>query len=184
MAGRDLTSIDRVSIFSSCSPDGRWHTVADVDAWDEARGIRRQLQIAPHMNPGLRHVGCHFVIAPNGAIWTGRAYEEPGAYDGPHNARSVQVLLLGTQRYTKQAWDMLAANVCVVMRTLAKARGAARPFDQTSPERASALARQLDIEIASQAFDAAAWLDGMMQPLPEHLLDPGPPPAAAARKVA
>lgn len=184
MAGRDLTSISRVSIFSSCSPDGQWHTVADVDTWDEARGMRRQLQIDPHFNPGLRHIGCHFVIAPNGAIWTGRSYAEAGAYDGPENARSVQVLLLGTQRYTRKAWDMLASNVCAVVRTLARARGAAKPFDQAIPERAIALARQLDIEIASRAFDTASWLNALMQPLPDHLIDPGPPPATAARKAA
>jgi N-acetylmuramoyl-L-alanine amidase len=91
-----------------------------LDAIDEmhaARGFKRQDPIAKRFNPRYQHVGYHFVIACNGAVFTGRDLSEVGAHVAGHNANSVGICMTGTSAFTADQFRSLEA----VLRQLNKA---------------------------------------------------------------
>jgi hypothetical protein len=95
-------------------------TAADViDGWHGQRGFRRSGPDAQRWNPKLRHIGYHFVLPSNGAVFTGRSLVEPGAHVAGHNAHSIGICLTGTSKYTVDQWRALEA----LLRQLSTAHG-------------------------------------------------------------
>lgn len=108
-----LRPVDLIVLHCSASPDGRWVDAAEIDRWHAARGFLRQPHWLARQNPRLSAIGYHFVVYVNGAIASGRHLDEAGAHAQGHNARSVGVCLVGTDRFAPEQWraltDLLAA---------------------------------------------------------------------------
>lgn len=110
-------------IHCSASPDERtlftghyWEPgfrtpVMEIDAWHKARGFQRDTYWRGRLNPSLEAIGYHYVIARNGALFTGRHEDEPGAHAEGWNAPSLGLCLVGTQRFAPEQWLQLKATV-------------------------------------------------------------------------
>jgi len=106
-----MRSIDLIVIHCTASLNGRWTTVADIDAWHRARDFKRAAEARRAFNPTLAAIGYHFVIYTNGAIATGRGLDEIGAHAEGYNQRSAGIALVGTDRFTAAQWRSLAELV-------------------------------------------------------------------------
>jgi N-acetylmuramoyl-L-alanine amidase len=73
--------IDKIIIHCSATPEGREHTVADIDRW--------------HKNNGWNEIGYHYVIYLDGSIHKGRDVEKVGAHCTGHNKNSIGICYIG-----------------------------------------------------------------------------------------
>lgn len=171
--------IDTVIIHCADTPNGRFHTAADIDAWHgpdrEERGLKpfRRDPDALHGRgpwqgkgrhaPELQHIGYHFVIYTTGAVAVGRRLTETGAHARGHNAHSIGICLVGRDAYSRAQWDSL------------------RKFIQTTQRHRSANGwpelrvighRDVSANRTCPGFDVQSWLDGGMTPLADHLFNP------------
>ena len=136
-----------------------------------------------HCEPRLKHIGYHFVIGTNGALWNGRSVVEAGAHAAGHNQRSLGICLIGTDQFSATQWQMLRVNVCAMVALLARARrDVEAPRGTPDPEQARAMAARLGIRMVGHrdlpavkktcpGFSVADWLAAGMQPLPDHVPD-------------
>ncbi len=110
--------IDTLIIHCAATPNGRWASVLDIDYWHKQAGFKRApaTEDARKWNPDLRHIGYHWVIYTNGGLATGRHESEVGAHARGHNARSLSICLVGTDKFTPLQWDQLAHQVQHVCR--------------------------------------------------------------------
>ena len=76
-----MRTINKIIIHCTATPEGRAHTVADVDAW--------------HRQRGFNGIGYHYLIGLNGEVWTGRAIEKAGAHTEGYNAASIGIAYVG-----------------------------------------------------------------------------------------
>jgi hypothetical protein len=60
-----------------------------------------------HLARGFRDIGYHFVIQPNGIVYTGRATNEPGAHCEGENHHSVGICLVGLDKFTAAQFSAL-----------------------------------------------------------------------------
>lgn len=166
MATRPL---DLLVIHCSATPNGRWTSTLDIDHWHAQRGFRRQRGAAEHFNPGLKSIGYHWVIYPNGARATGRHASEIGAHARGVNSRSLGLCLVGTDRYTYAQWGALLDQV----RHLSSAHRI--PLQHASAANGYVgVCGHRDLAGVSKdcpGFDVADWLDNDMLPLRDHLLE-------------
>lgn len=96
------------SLFRGTSGKPGFQTPADViDGWHRDRGFRRTPAAAKIFNSQLQHIGYHFVIACNGALFTGRGLDEVGAHVANHNANSIGICMTGTDAFTAEQWTAL-----------------------------------------------------------------------------
>lgn len=197
-APRDLRDIDLIVIHCAATPNGRWHTAADIDTWHAQRGFRRDLSIAPAFNPSLKAIGYHYVIYTTGAVVTGRALEESGAHAKGHNWRSIGCCLIGSDKFAASQWDSLRDWLTCQATKLAQVRGRTLPRDvkpgcRTSPAHARDLFTLMDITVCGHrdlpgvhklcpGFDVADWLAGGMAPLAGHILESPPASPATAKR--
>lgn len=86
----------------------------EIDAWHAARGFRRDSYWRGLQNPRLQAIGYHYVIARNGALFTGRHVDEAGAHAEGWNAPSLGICLVGTDRFTPQQWLQLKEVVTLM----------------------------------------------------------------------
>ena len=150
-----MRPIDLILIGHTATPDGAFAFVRELDARDAAAGLRRDPQARERCNPELGSIGWHIVVYPNGAPASGRHLEEIGGAARGYNAHSVQVALVGSERYTPAQWRML--------RELAEILGKRFP--------GSAFKGHGELpghEGAGPGFSVQAWLDGGLNPLWEH----------------
>lgn len=118
--------VDLVVIHCSATPSGQWLTGApasagwmspakSIDNWHAERGFQRGDAARARFNPELRSIGYHYVIDLDGAVYTGRHVDEPGAHVAGFNARSVGICLVGgaerDARYTVGQWRSLGRLV-------------------------------------------------------------------------
>lgn len=184
MPARMLASVDLIVIHCSATPNGRWNTAEDINAWHRERGFNRDMMIAPMQEPRLKHIGYHFVIGTNGALWNGRSVVEAGAHAAGNNARSLGICLIGTDQFSAAQWTQLRGNVCAMVGLLARARrDSDLPRGTPEPAQARELAARHGIRIVGHrdlpavkktcpGFAVAEWLAGDMAPLADHLLAP------------
>jgi N-acetylmuramoyl-L-alanine amidase len=88
-----MRTIDLLIIHCSASPNGRATTVADIDRW--------------HKERGFACIGYHKVIYIDGTVHDGRKIEQIGAHAEGHNAHSIGVCLIGTDKFYQVQWDAL-----------------------------------------------------------------------------
>lgn len=104
---RDLSTIDEIILHCADTPNGREHSVEDIDRWHGERNFKRDLSIDPRHKPNLKHIGYHFVIALDGRWYSGRPLIETGAHCKGHNRKSIGVCLIGKTKYTQAQWNGL-----------------------------------------------------------------------------
>jgi len=151
--------ITGIIIHCAATPNGRWHDVNDIDKWHQSRGFKRSDEFRNKFNPRLSAIGYHFIIYNNGAVATGRSLSEVGAHAQGFNAKSIGVCLIGTDKYTKEQWESLRANV----------RGLLKQY----PNATIVGHRDLpEVHKTCPGFDVVAWVENDMQPLPGHILEP------------
>jgi N-acetylmuramoyl-L-alanine amidase len=98
------------SLFRGKSGQPGFKTALDViDEMHAQRGFKRSGPTSKTMNPRHQSVGYHFIIACNGAVYTGRHLDEVGAHVQGHNAQSIGICLTGTDRFTSEQWHALHA---------------------------------------------------------------------------
>ena len=89
-----MRSIDRIVIHCTATPNGRMTTVADVDLW--------------HKQRGWTGIGYHYLITLDGVAHKGRDERDIGAHVAGHNAHSIGIALVGTDKFTAAQWVALA----------------------------------------------------------------------------
>lgn len=152
-----MRNITQIIIHCTATPNGRPNTVEDIDSWHRQRGFRRDPKLIGHNNPTLTSIGYHYVIYTTGAARIGRHEREIGAHCKGHNASSLGVALVGTDKFSAAQWASLKANIEGL---LASHPGAAvhghREFDpgKTCP-----------------GFSVSQWRAGGMTPLHGHIHD-------------
>lgn len=176
---RKQHEIDTLIIHCSDTPNGRFHTAADVDYWHGADREKRGLQpfrrhpdaligAGPWQGLGrhaaeLAHIGYHFVIYTNGAVAVGRRLTETGAHARGWNNRSIGVCLIGRDKFTPAQWSALARHV----------RTTQRHREANHWEKLNVIGhRQVNKRKTCPGFDVQSWLDAGMTPLPGHLFNP------------
>ena len=159
-----MRRIENIVIHCSASPDGQSlfrngrTPVEEIDAWHAERGFAREDDWRAVLNPDLTAIGYHIVIYTNGAVATGRHFDEIGAHVRGYNQRSLGLCLIGSDRFTPAQWHTLAKVV-----ELLKIR---------YPEAAVRGHRDFpEVHKLCPGFDVAAWLAADMTPAPEHVLE-------------
>ncbi len=110
---RHIKDINEIVIHCSATPNGRAHTIEDIDRWHGERQppFTRDLSIAPKHQPHLKHIGYHFVIELDGAVRAGRPLIETGAHVAGRNQNTIGICLVGTDRFTHEQWQALRTLV-------------------------------------------------------------------------
>lgn len=178
-----MRSINLIVIHCAATPNGRPFTAVDIDAWHYERGFRRQLAFRSRQEMNLQAIGYHWVIYTNGALANGRHLDEIGAHAKDHNAESIGICLVGTDKFSLRQWETLRDNVCSTIAVLAARAGRTdAPRYKPSPADAIALAERMGVRILGHrdlpdvkkecpGFDVGAWLKGGMEPHANHLLE-------------
>jgi hypothetical protein len=163
MAARAL---DTIIVHCAATPNGRPFTAADIDRWHGERGFQRKETARLVHRPLLGHIGYHYVIGLDGTIESGRHADEVGAHAYGHNAHSIGVCLIGTDRFTRAQWNALAT----LLDELQDDHGPLRIIGH----------REVDTQGKTcPGFDVREWLElgGLLER--EHLLpDPSTPETA------
>jgi hypothetical protein len=131
-----------------------------IDRWHMQRGFARAADAVAEYNPGLPHIGYHYVIDLDGHIHGGRRIAEIGAHCKGYNANSIGICLVGglepQARYTAAQWDSLK-RLCI---TLTRQRPAAQVLGH----------RDLNAGRTCPGFDVAAWWNNRCTPPLEQVL--------------
>lgn len=158
-----MRPISLIVVHCTASPNGRWTTTADIDAWHKVRGFRREPPARLQHNPELFSIGYHHVIYTNGTIATGRSHAEVGAHAAGHNANSLGIALVGTDRFSVAQWQSLRE----LINALTQQQGLTPP---RYPNARIVGHRDLpNVHKACPGFDVAAWRRGGMDPLTNQL---------------
>jgi hypothetical protein len=178
-----MREIELIAIHCAATPNGKPFTVEDIDRWHAERGFRRDPKLIGYNQPALKSIGYHYVIYVAGATAMGRGLEEIGAHAAGHNAHSIGVCLIGTDKFSFDQWTTLRKNVCATVATLARRRGLPHaPKYPIAPREAVALAREMGVRIVGHrdlpnvhkecpGFSVADWLTGGMEPLAGHIIE-------------
>lgn len=157
-------------IHCSATPNGRWTTTADINQWHRDRGFRRAPAALVGLNPKLGAIGYHHVIYTNGAVATGRGHGEAGAHAVGHNAPSIGIFLVGTDRYSFEQWDSLRR---LVQQLCLQYRIAQAPADVKDPRGLRGVIGHREIPGVAKlcpGFSVRDWLLAGMTPNPQHIL--------------
>lgn len=177
-------------IHCSATPNGRWTTTADINQWHRDRGFRRAPAALVGLNPKLGAIGYHHVIYTNGAVATGRGHGEggigplhladlvatgrghgeAGAHAVGHNAPSIGICLVGTDRYSFEQWDSLRR---LVQQLCLQYRIAQAPADVKDPRGLRGVIGHREIPGVAKlcpGFSVRDWLLAGMTPNPQHIL--------------
>ena len=98
--------ITDIIIHCSDSPNGRSNNAMDIDMWHRPRWTRDETW-RQAFNPQYQSIGYHWVIDVNGMAETGRHPDEiPCAVQG-HNSHSINICLVGTDKFSNPQWATL-----------------------------------------------------------------------------
>lgn len=148
--------IQLLIIHCAATPNGRHFTIEDIDRWHVANGWGRQPAARAAHRPHLLAVGYHYVIDIAGIVHEGRAIDEIGAHAAGHNAHSIGLCLIGTDKFMPAQWDSLRQSVLGLRMSY--------PALQVIGH------RDVNPGKTCPGFDVSAWLAGGMQPLEGHVL--------------
>ena len=76
-----MRPVNKIIVHCTATPEGRAHTVKDVDTW--------------HRQRGFNGIGYHYLIGINGEVWEGRPIEKAGAHTEGYNAASIGIAYVG-----------------------------------------------------------------------------------------
>ncbi len=144
-----------------------------VDRVHHSRGLQRDTYWRGRQNAVILACGFHFVIARNGAIFSGRHLDEPGDHAQGWNAASVGICLVGTDQFTEVQW--LALESCVRGLSVRFQIPLTPPKLMTRDGQGFVVDRGIagvgDLprhKAASCGFSVNAWLANGLQPLKNH----------------
>jgi len=149
--------INEIILHCSATPNGRPHTVEDIDRWHKERGFNRSV---PVNNLGLKHIGYHFVIYIDGSVHAGRDISEAGAHARGHNVHSIGICMIGMNKFTSAQWAALSALTADL---LFKYPGIPIVGHRDLP----------DVHKDCPGFDVSAWVAGATACLVDHVLEVG-----------
>lgn len=162
--------IQTLVIHCSATPNGRWTTTADINRWHHDRGFRRAAAARVGLNPKLDAIGYHHVIYTTGQVATGRGHGEVGAHVAGHNARSIGVCMIGTDRYHVEQWVALRD---LVITLCGQYHIPLAPADVKDPRGLRGVIGHRDIPGVAKTcpgFSVRDWLLAGMTPNPQHIL--------------
>ncbi|MBS0367594.1 MAG: N-acetylmuramoyl-L-alanine amidase [Proteobacteria bacterium] len=162
-------TINLLVIHCADVPNGRWTTTGDINGWHRARKFKRQSAARSAFNPALDAIGYHWVIYTDGTRATGRAPEEVGAHAAGHNADSLGICLVGTDRFTPIQWAHLAV---LVRDVCTRYRIPIVPADTAAPVLRGVIGHGEIPGVAKRCpgFSVRDWLLQGMTPDPQHIL--------------
>lgn len=99
-----MRTISKIIIHCSATPEGRHHTVKDIDRW--------------HRDRGFAQVGYHWVVYLDGSIHPGRNENIAGAHTVGHNSDSIGVCYIGGVDSNMNAKDTRTENQKIALRNL------------------------------------------------------------------
>ena len=141
-----------------------------IDGWHVQRGFARSPEARARQNPDLAAIGYHFVVTTTGAIFAGRHLDEPGAHARGHNRDSVGVCLVGTDRYARRQWTLLADLIGALRKRYPAARVVGHR-DLSPDIDGDGVVEPSEWLKTCPGFDVSSWLAGGMAPLAEHLIE-------------
>lgn len=151
---RDILS---VVIHCSDTPDGMSkYSARDIDAWHAARGFRRNEEAVAAFNRAFPYIGYHVVIDCAGRAHSGRHEDEVGEHASGHNAHSLAVCLIGTEKFSTDQWSALRA----VVNGWQEKYGNLRIIGH----------RQVNAHKSCPGFDVTGWVAAGMLPMPGHVI--------------
>ena len=107
-----MRKLTRLVIHCSATPNGRHHTVEDIDLWHRANKWFRNSAAAKECgNPQLTSVGYHRIIYTDGLRVQGRCFQEVPVSVRGWNSDSVALCMIGTNKFTQAQWDSLKLEV-------------------------------------------------------------------------
>lgn len=161
--------IRHIVIHCAASPTGEWITREMIDQWHAKRDFNRRSAWIARWNPGLEHIGYHFVIYNNGAVETGRHEDEIGAHVAGSNAHSLGICMVGTDRFTPEQWDALAQLVAEIDARYPGA-GVLGHRDYSPDLDGDGVIEPWEFLKTCPGFDVRQWRAGGMRPLQGHKL--------------
>jgi len=181
-------NIRLIVIHCAATPNGRtlfsgkpgtpgWRDPAiEIDLWHKQAGFQRDTYWRGRQNGRLAHIGYHYVIARNAAVFTGRHDDEPGAHAAGWNAASLGVCLVGMDQYTRLQWAQLAQTVGGLARRLniplAPPVLAVRDGKRYITTPGICGHRELPgVAKTCPGFSVKDWLTGGLQALAGHVVD-------------
>lgn len=164
-----MRTIDTLVIHCSATPQGQHVTVYDIDRGHALRGFKRRPEAAKLFNPGLPHIGYHFLVDLKGEIFTGRALDEIGAHVSGSNARSIGLCLVGMKRFTAAQWAALRQLVGELQASFPGLRVVGHR-DLSPDLDGDGVVEPQEWLKECPTFEVKTWLLGGMQPLAQHLV--------------
>lgn len=102
---------DRTLFTGKAGQPGFRTPAQEIDAWHKAREFTRSTYWRGRQNADLTSIGYHYLIARNGAVFTGRHEDEVGAHATGWNSTSIGICMVGTDQFTPEQWTALRASV-------------------------------------------------------------------------
>jgi len=99
-----MRTINKIIIHCSATPEGRHHTVKDIDRW--------------HRDRGFAEIGYHWVVYLDGSIHPGRNENIAGAHTVGHNANSIGICYIGGVDESMKIKDTRTAQQKTALRNL------------------------------------------------------------------
>lgn len=166
-----MRSINLIVIHCSASPNGRPVTIETIDAWHAKRGFKRDPRLIGYNMPQLKHIGYHFVVHHNGNVLIGRGLREIGAHVRGHNARSIGVCMIGTDKFSVAQWDSLRGNVSGLLKQFPGARVCGHR-DLSPDIDGDGTVEPNEWLKTCPGFSVSAWMARGMVPNPRHIYEP------------
>lgn len=165
-----MREINRLVIHCSATPNGRPHTIQDIDRWHRADKWSRDPKVARQCgNPELKAIGYTRVIYTNGESWQGRCWEEVPVSVRGWNSDAIAICMIGTDKFSLAQWDTLKREVQFYMSEL-KLKDVCGHRD-LSPDRDGDGIIQPDEWLKTcPGFSVTEWMLGGMAPLRGHIL--------------
>lgn len=164
MLPRPKMSINAIIIHCAATPNGRFHTIKDIDSWhgpgrieQKKRPFKRFSGFIKKHQPHLKHVGYHYVIRTDGVLECGRSLAEVGAHARGFNARSIGICLIGTDKFTQAQWTSLKSLVLTLQQSLPKLNQVIGHLDVASYK-------------MCPCFDVKQWVKECYNPRPIYVL--------------
>jgi N-acetylmuramoyl-L-alanine amidase len=165
-----VRTIKRLVIHCSATPNGRPHTVQDIDAWHRDNGWKRDPSAAKRCgNPELTSIGYTRVIYTNGESRQGRCWDEIPVSVRGWNSDAIAICMVGTNKFSLQQWDTLKREVSFVQSQL-KIEIIQGHRDLSPDKDRDGFVEPHEWLKDCPGFDVAKWLAGGMEPLQGHIL--------------
>lgn len=177
-----MRAINLIVIHCSASPNGKslfrgtlgkadFRTpVQVIDEWHRApsTGFHRSAAARARFNHDLTSIGYHFVLYTNGGSATGRSLDEIGAHVAGHNAHSIGICLIGTDKFTQLQWKTLAGLVSELRKRYPNARVCGHR-DLSPDIDGDGTIEPREWLKTCPCFSVADWLAQDMRELPDHI---------------